>query len=133
MKITKWLIPAFFFFIICVSCYLTIAKHRPLDKFTCLMLFLLVLAWLGKRSVFWMMGAVICCYGIYSLLFISPKAAEPTSMEFTASLNYLIFGGRTGALMREIIRLIPLFFYPSFLVFCIMQIRKKVILSKTLD
>lgn len=131
LKIIKCLVPAFFLLIICVNCYLTLAKHRPLDKFACLMLFLLVLAWLGKRSIFWITGAVICCYGIYSLLFISPKAAEATSMEFTSSLNYLIFGSKTGASMHQLIRLIPLFFYPSFFVFCIIQIRKRVILRKS--
>ena len=111
MKILKITGLAFFSFIIIVKFYLTCFKNVPLDKTSVVVLICLILITLFRTKVSWVLGIGISLFGIYTLTFISLKVAEPTAMEFTSSLSYLIFGTRTGSSLRYLIDIVPDFFY----------------------
>lgn len=111
MKILKITGLAFFSFIIIVKFYLTCFKNVPLDKTSVVVLICLILITLFRTKVSWVLGIGISLFGIYTLTFISLKVAEPTTMEFTSSLSYLIFGTHTGSWLRGLINVIPDFFY----------------------
>lgn len=134
MKVFKWLILALILFIIGVNFYLTIIGNRPFDKigFLVLLLIMIVIVLQRRGGVYWWLGFLICFYGLYNLMFISVKAAEATSMEFTASLNYLIFKNKMGFLVRHVIRLIPLFFYCSFLLFLLCKPGRRYYFDKSI-
>lgn len=111
MKILKITGLAFFPFIIIVKFYLTCFKNVPLDKTSVGVLICLILITLFRTKVSWVLGIGISLFGIYTLTFISLKVAEPTAMEFTSSLSYLIFGTHTGSSLRYLIDIVPDFFY----------------------
>jgi hypothetical protein len=111
MKILKITGLVFFSFIIIVKFYLTCFKNVPLDKTSVLVLICLIFITLFRTKVSWFLGIGIALFGIYTLTFISIKVAEPTAMEFTSSLSYLIFGTHTGSSLRSLIDIVPDFFY----------------------
>ena len=123
MNILKWILIYFFAFLIGVKLYLTVIFHITLDKYSIVLLLALCFILIYKSKISWYIGIAIFLYGIYTLVFISSKVAEPTTMEFTSSLNYLIYGEHTGFFMRGVINIIPDYFY---LITLIIFLTKKV-------
>jgi hypothetical protein len=111
MKILKITGLVFFSFIIIVKFYLTCFKNVPLDKTSVGVLICLIFITLFRTKVSWVLGIGISLFGVYTLIFIRIKVAEPTAMEFTSSLNYLIFGTNSGSLLSSLIDIVPDYFY----------------------
>ena len=117
MKILKTVGIIFFTLIIIVKFYLTYFKSVPLDKTSIAVLVCFIFVLLNKTKIFWIIGIGISILGVYTLIFISNKVAEPTAMEFTSSLNYFFFGTHSGSFLRYIISLIPNVFYLTAILF----------------
>lgn len=116
MKVLKWLILSVILFTIEAKFYLTFVENIPFYKDSFLVLLLIAILLLKRGWIYWWLGILLCTYGLYNLIFISAKAAEPTWMQFTSSLSYF-FKNITSSRVRHAIELIPLFFYLFYLVF----------------
>lgn len=122
MKILKWFILSAILFTMGTKFYLTVVENIPFYKDSFLLLLLITILLLKRGRLYWWLGILLCTYGLYNLIFISVKAAEPTFMEFTSSLSYFFFKNITGSRVRHVIELIPLFFYLFYLIFLLSKV-----------
>ncbi|HEY9258471.1 hypothetical protein [Chitinophaga sp.] len=111
MKILQYIVLFFFFVLLCCKGYQAIYEGPGIDKTGVLVILLIALVLLKRGWIYWWLGLFLVSYGLYNFLFIRIWAAEPTAMEFTSSLNYFLFGRRTGNYVHHIIVLIPFVFY----------------------
>lgn len=111
MKILQKLVLYFFVFLLCCKAFQAIDEGPGIDKTGVTVIVLLSLVLMKRGWFYWWLGLLLVSYGLYNLVFIDFKAAMPTVMNFTASLNYFLFRGRTGSRLRSIIDLIPWWFY----------------------
>jgi hypothetical protein len=85
----------------------------------------LILVFIFKKRISWIIAIGLFTYGVYYFLFISIHKSEPGALEFTSALNTFIFGGYTGNPLRHVIRLIPFLFYViSLMAFLTKPVRK---------
>lgn len=116
MKIFQYLLLSFFCFLLLCKVFQAIDEGPGIDKTGSLVILLLALVLWKRGWFYWWLGLALVSYGLYNLFFVNLKAAMPTVMDFTASLNYFLFRGRTGSRLRHIIRLIPWVFYLTSLI-----------------
>jgi hypothetical protein len=112
MKVLKWAVVSFFILITLVQFYFFLFSNQGVSKSSLLLVMGIVVILLRRERIFWILGLCLFLYGIYNLNFVSVYASSPTLMDFTSSLNFLIYNTKTGAVGRWIIKLIPLIFYP---------------------
>ena len=126
MNKIKWLLILFFAFIIVVKLYLTIKQHITLDNHSIVLLLSLGFILIYKCKFTWFFGIAIYLYGIYIFLFISTIEAVPSTMEFTSSLNQLLYGDQTGFSLEGIINIIPAMLYLfAFILFLTKKVRQQ--------
>lgn len=113
----KWFIISLLILIIGVSIYFAVlgSSFFRRDILCVLILILWMVLWNSKWT--FILGIILCVFGLYNLLFVSVTTAEPTFMQFTSPLAYLFFGTKTSSWLHHPIVLIPLFFYFFYLVF----------------
>lgn len=113
MKVIKWTALSFFLVLLALNGYLAITEHIGIRKSAVLLILLISTVLLKRGWVYWWLGLLLFFYGLYDLVFLGAKAAGPTVMEFTSTLNYFFFGSKTENPWRYVIKLVPFVFYIS--------------------
>jgi len=126
MKIVKGILIALFISLILFNICLTIFLDATLHKMSIAVLLTLILVFIYKKRISWIIAVSLFTYGIYHFLFISAHKSEPGALAFTSTLNTFIFGGYTGNPLRHIIHLFPFAFYAiSLIAFLTKPVRKQ--------
>jgi hypothetical protein len=125
MKLVKGILIALFIFLILFNIALTIIAGATLHKMSIVVLLTLIMIFIFKKRISWMIAVCLFTYGIFYFLFISIYKSAPGVLEFTSTLNTFLFGGYTGNPLRHILHLFPFLFYTvSLIVFLTKPVRK---------
>ena len=125
MKLVKGILVALFIFLILFNIALTIIAGATLHKMSIAVLLTLIIIFIHKKRVSWMIAVCLFTYGIFYFLFSSIYKSASGAIEFTSTLNTFLFGGYTGNPWRHVIHLFPFVFYAvSLIVFLTKPVRK---------
>ena len=126
MKLVKGILIALFVFLILFNIVLTIIAGATFHKMSIAVLLTLIMIFIYKKRISWMIAVCLFIYGIFYFLFISTYKSAPGALEFTSTLNTFLFGGYTGNPLRYVIYLFPFLFYAvSLIVFLTKPVRKQ--------
>ena len=125
MKVVKGILIALFVFLILFNIVLTIIAGATFHKMSIAVLLTLIMIFIYKKRISWMIAVCLFTYGIFYFLFSSIYKSAPGAIEFTSTLNIFLFGGYTGNPLRYVIYLFPFLFYAvSLIVFLTKPVRK---------
>ncbi len=126
MKLLKGFLVALFIFLILFNIILTIMAGATLHMMSMAVLLTLIMVFIFKKRVSWIIAVCLFTYGIFYFLFSSIYKSPPGALEFTSTLNTFLFGGYSGNPLRYVIHLFPFVFYTvSLIVFLTKPVRKQ--------
>lgn len=116
MKYLKIILIILFIALVSIKLFFPIYLKLQFDIPGIIILLLLIAVVAFRNKLTHAAGIVLSGYGTCDFIYRAYSASRPGPFEFTSSLNYLIFGGRTESTSWIIINLLPLLFYFIFLV-----------------
>lgn len=125
LKVVRCTILAFLMCIVMIKCYLYFAEDRGIRLSSFLVPGLLLLVLFKRGWLSWWACMLGCPYAFYYLLFISVRFSEPSALEFSSSLTYLLFKNNSSFSWRHLISLFPLLCYLALpVIFLTPRVRK---------
>jgi hypothetical protein len=111
MKTVRTILVLLFILLIIADIYGIAQYHVAFARRSIYLLILLIgLLCIPKRAS-WVIIILLSIYGIYNLIFVNFYAAEPTYMDITATLEYILRAHNFNSLLRGIVTGLPFYFY----------------------
>ncbi len=113
MKAVRVILVVFFSLFIFLEVFLMVSKgsiEQGMIK-RILILCFLILMFTYNHKAFWFLGVSLFSYAMYYFFFRAVYASGSSDIEFTYSLNRILFGNHTGNRARTYINLFPFIFY----------------------
>lgn len=108
--------------------YLIVARDHYIPKSSVLLVGVLLLVFIIRQKISWLVGLSIFVIGIYDSIFIAIKTAEPTAFQFTSYIGNSL----TSETLNRILSAMPDFFYLiSLVVFLLKPVRDYFGISKS--
>jgi len=111
MKYLKIILIILFVALVSIKLFFPIYLQLQFDIPGIIILLLLIAVVGFRNKITFTTAVLLSVYGIGDFMYRAFSASRPGPFEFTASLNYLLFGGNTGSAAWMIISLFPFFFY----------------------
>jgi hypothetical protein len=113
MKVIRLGLIVLFISLIILEICLSVCHHQLVSSGVrrILILSLLITIIIYRTRISWLLGIFLFSYSIYYFFFMAVYASVPSAIEFTYSLNRILFGNYTGNRVRAYIDLFPFIFY----------------------
>lgn len=127
-KFYRWLVIGLLVAIFLVQFFLLVARDHYIPKTSVLLVGVLLLVFIIRQKISWLVGLFIFVIGIYDSIFIAIKSAEPTVFQFTSFIGNPLSSETLGRILSAI----PDFFYLiSLVVFLLKPVRDYFGISKS--